>query len=282
MSSFCGSPEYMSPEMLNKTGHTFSLDIYSLGVILYEFITGLPPHYSQDQAQMMESIMNSEENLALPSNISMTGRFLLSSLLIKLPENRLGSKGGIKEIKDHPWCQNCDWKMIMNKKSKPPYVPLLYDERWRYEGNESISRKIKQKLITDEIDDCMINNENDIKLKNDISQSIIYINGIEHKFPVSAIPKKIQTCTSYYPKTIDHSEMPQKEPALVIAKMETPFENSKELINQCEDLIEDTKKLMGNSSLRVIESIDKVRDEMKEGKQDGTVIIPRNVFIKYK
>ena len=44
--SFCGSPEYMSPEMLTQSGHGQSLDCYTLGVLLYEMITGLPPHYS--------------------------------------------------------------------------------------------------------------------------------------------------------------------------------------------------------------------------------------------
>lgn len=47
--SFCGSPEYMSPEMLNGQGHGFSVDYYSLGAILFEMLTGLPPFYSTDR-----------------------------------------------------------------------------------------------------------------------------------------------------------------------------------------------------------------------------------------
>lgn len=50
--SFCGSPEYMSPEMLNNTGHNYLLDYYCLGALLYELLTGLPPHYSQDRLKM--------------------------------------------------------------------------------------------------------------------------------------------------------------------------------------------------------------------------------------
>ncbi len=50
--SFCGSPEYMSPEMLMGTGHSFKVDYYSLGAILFEMLTGLPPHYSTDRNAM--------------------------------------------------------------------------------------------------------------------------------------------------------------------------------------------------------------------------------------
>lgn len=50
--SFCGSPEYMSPEVLLSEGHTFPVDYYALGAILFEMITGLPPHYDQDRDTM--------------------------------------------------------------------------------------------------------------------------------------------------------------------------------------------------------------------------------------
>lgn len=46
--SFCGSPEYMAPEMLLKSGHSQTVDYYCLGAVLYELLTGLPPYYSTD------------------------------------------------------------------------------------------------------------------------------------------------------------------------------------------------------------------------------------------
>ena len=58
--SFCGSPEYMSPEMLMGTGHGFGVDYYSLGAILFEMLTGLPPFYSTDRNQMYVDIVESE------------------------------------------------------------------------------------------------------------------------------------------------------------------------------------------------------------------------------
>jgi serum/glucocorticoid-regulated kinase 2 len=47
--SYCGSAEYMAPEMILRTGHSFALDYYSLGALLYELVTGLPPFYTKDQ-----------------------------------------------------------------------------------------------------------------------------------------------------------------------------------------------------------------------------------------
>ena len=54
--SFCGSPEYMSPEMLAKKGHSRSVDFYSLGALLYEMLTGLPPFYDRNKEVMYRRI----------------------------------------------------------------------------------------------------------------------------------------------------------------------------------------------------------------------------------
>jgi serum/glucocorticoid-regulated kinase 2 len=66
--SFCGSPEYMSPEMLKGEGHSEMVDFYSLGAILYEMLTGLPPHYSQEKNEMYIGIIQNE--LDLPDYLS--------------------------------------------------------------------------------------------------------------------------------------------------------------------------------------------------------------------
>lgn len=65
--SVCGSPEYLSPEMLRLgQGHDRRVDIYSLGVLLFEMLTGLPPFYSEDQHEMFNSVVNSELALDQP------------------------------------------------------------------------------------------------------------------------------------------------------------------------------------------------------------------------
>lgn len=92
--SFCGSPEYMSPEML-KPGriHSRAVDYYALGALLYEMLTGLPPHFSENRDEMYRKIIHS--NIEYPRYLSPMAKSILKGLLIKNPEQRLGAKYGI-------------------------------------------------------------------------------------------------------------------------------------------------------------------------------------------
>jgi serum/glucocorticoid-regulated kinase 2 len=79
--SFCGSPEYMPPEIIAKRGHTLTADFYSLGALLYELVTGLPPFYSRDPEQIYEATVKSE--LFYPAFLSESIVSLLQGLLCK-------------------------------------------------------------------------------------------------------------------------------------------------------------------------------------------------------
>lgn len=122
-SSFCGSPEYMSPEMLGARGHTRAVDFYSLGALLYELLTGLPPFYHPDRATMYRIIQT--EEVRFPQYLSSEACDLLSRLLDKNPSTRLGSKHGSVEIKSHPWCLQIPWERLMLKAKSPPFTPNL-------------------------------------------------------------------------------------------------------------------------------------------------------------
>ena len=118
--SFCGSPEYLSPEMLrNGEGHDRRLDIYCLGVLLYEMLTGLPPFFDDDHQQMFEKIMYADLILDQPF-LCREVKDLLSGMLEKNPNDRYQS---ISEIMEHPWFNDVDWSQVVSKSMKPPLIP---------------------------------------------------------------------------------------------------------------------------------------------------------------
>ena len=87
----------MGLEMLDETGHGFAMDIYALGALLFEFLTGLPPHYSQNRHILFHNILH--EDLEIPNYLSNEAKDLLQKLLAKDPFERLGTMNGISEIK---------------------------------------------------------------------------------------------------------------------------------------------------------------------------------------
>lgn len=119
--SFCGSPEYMSPEMLKGQGHGREIDFYNLGALLYEMLTGLPPFYDSNRSRMYRNILQNE--LFVPNYISKAGKDLIYALLNKNPEQRLGFHQGTTDIKSHPWFKGISWNKVLNKKAIPPYRP---------------------------------------------------------------------------------------------------------------------------------------------------------------
>ena len=115
--SFCGSCAYLAPEMLKKRGHGKSLDWYLLGVVLYEFLAGESPFYSDNQTQLFKNIES--EPLRFKSHFSPEVIDLISKLMVRDPLYRLGSQKGAEEIKSHPWFKSLDWEAVKSRKTKP-------------------------------------------------------------------------------------------------------------------------------------------------------------------
>lgn len=90
--SFCGSPEYMAPEMLLKSGHNYLVDCYCLGALLYELVTGLPPFYSYNTQEIYDSILS--EDIKFPPDVAISAplKNLIRGLLVKEPTKRIGTK----------------------------------------------------------------------------------------------------------------------------------------------------------------------------------------------
>ena len=120
--TFCGTPEYLAPEVVTSEGHGRGVDWWSLGTLIYEMMNGLPPFYDPNMTEMYKKIMNSPLNF--PSFFSANAKDLLSKLLERNPEKRLGSgEGDVEEIKAHPFFETIDWEKLYNRDVETPFKP---------------------------------------------------------------------------------------------------------------------------------------------------------------
>ena len=120
--SFCGSIAYLAPEMINRTGHGKAVDWYLLGVLFYELLVGVPPYFTSNQEQIFMNIKNAE--LYIPSFISNKAANLIKTLLKRNPNERLGSKRDVEEVKEHEYFADVDWQKVYERKYKPPQIYL--------------------------------------------------------------------------------------------------------------------------------------------------------------
>ncbi len=122
--TFCGTIEYMSPEIIVNDGHDVGVDYWALGVVLYEMLFGYVPFWGENIHEIYECILIGD--VKIPSSFPVVASDLISCLLNNVQSKRLGNTtGGISAIIKHRWFRSFDWEALKSRRLEPPIVPVI-------------------------------------------------------------------------------------------------------------------------------------------------------------
>jgi cGMP-dependent protein kinase len=122
----CGTPDYFAPELIASTGHTNAVDWWTLGILIFELMSGHPPFESAYPMQIYSKVMKGINKVPFPPKCQGAVGDLIKALLKNTPCERLPARpGGVKNLKDHKWYLGFQWDSFEATTMDPPYKPVV-------------------------------------------------------------------------------------------------------------------------------------------------------------
>ncbi|XP_076170921.1 serine/threonine-protein kinase N isoform X3 [Ptiloglossa arizonensis] len=123
--TFCGTPEFLAPEVLTETSYTRAVDWWGLGVLIFEMLVGESPFPGDDEEEVFDSIVNDE--VRYPRFLSLEAIAIMRRLLRKNPDRRLGSsERDAEDVKKQAFFRHITWDDLLLRRVKPPFVPVIH------------------------------------------------------------------------------------------------------------------------------------------------------------
>ncbi|KAI8877348.1 kinase-like protein [Backusella circina FSU 941] len=139
--TFCGTPEFMAPEILLEQRYGRAVDWWAFGVLLYEMLLGQSPFKGEDEDEIFDAVL--DDNILYPINMSKNSVSICEALLERNPDRRLGGgKGDALDVKNHPFFSGINWEDMLAKKVKPPFLPTINGRADTSNFDEEFTREI--------------------------------------------------------------------------------------------------------------------------------------------